>query len=138
MLMKYHAPIPPGQRLLHTAGAIAGFLWSHTRELCKAIKHRRDMAVLANQDDRLLADIGLTRSDVHQAIRQPLWHDPTEVLRRRASAAHSGYLKCAVAHWQSADERNRRALAKLDDSQLSNLSDLGRRVRYDTRQRASA
>lgn len=138
MLMKYQVPMTIGQRLLHAADARVGFLWLRALRLYKAIKHHRDIAVLADQDDRLLADIGITRSDVDHAIRLPLWRDPTEVLRQRASAARSGHLKSALMDWLSAGDRNRRALAELDESQLSGLSDLGRQVRHDMRQRASA
>jgi len=96
MLMKYQAPTPPGQRLLQTADAFGGFLWSSARQLYKTIKHRRDVSVLADQDDRLLADIGITRDDLRHAIRQPPWHDPTEVLRRRAGAARVGkFFNCS-------------------------------------------
>jgi len=37
----------------------------------------RRMAVL---DDRLLADIGLCRSDISSALAQPLWVDPSRAL----------------------------------------------------------
>jgi hypothetical protein len=40
--------------------------------------------MLARLDDRMLSDIGLTRSDLHDANAEPLWHDPTNVLARRA------------------------------------------------------
>ena len=96
MLMKYQAPPSPAQWLLQTADAIGGFLWSSTRQLYKTIKHRRDISVLSDQDDRLLADIGITRGDLRHAIRQPLWRDPTEVLKRRAGAAPVGkFFNCS-------------------------------------------
>jgi uncharacterized protein YjiS (DUF1127 family) len=48
-------------------------------------RHRRDIELLASLDDRMLADIGLTRSDLHEAIAEPRWRDPTALLidRRR-------------------------------------------------------
>src|SRR5205807_9223616 len=55
MLMTYQAPTTHGQRLLHTTNAIVGFLWRHVAQLYQAIEHRRGIAVLADQDDRLLA-----------------------------------------------------------------------------------
>ena len=64
-----------------------GLLWLRAKQLYRAIEHRRAIATLANQDDRLLADIGLMRADVHRAIAQPIWRDPTETLRHRAAAA---------------------------------------------------
>jgi hypothetical protein len=48
-----------------------------------AWRNRRDAAVLARFDDRMLADIGLNRSDIHDAYAQPLWQDPTTILARR-------------------------------------------------------
>jgi uncharacterized protein YjiS (DUF1127 family) len=48
-------------------------------------RHRRDAELLASLDDHMLADIGLTRSDLHQAMAEPRWRDPTVLLidRRR-------------------------------------------------------
>jgi|SRR5215470_18211518 len=47
-------------------------------------QHRRDAALLARADDRMLADIGLTRGDIHDALCGAPWNDPTAVLRVRA------------------------------------------------------
>jgi uncharacterized protein YjiS (DUF1127 family) len=87
MLMNSLAPTTAGRRLAQQADALFGFLWQRAKQLYRAIKHRREIATLANQDDHLLADIGLTRADVHHASAQPLGRDPTETLRRRAAAA---------------------------------------------------
>jgi uncharacterized protein YjiS (DUF1127 family) len=54
------------------------------REIPRLFKHRRSIGMLARLDDRMLADIGLTRSDLRDANAEPLWHDPTNVLARRA------------------------------------------------------
>ena len=40
--------------------------------------------MLAAMDDRMLADIGLTRSDLRDAYAEPLWRDPTDMLAGRA------------------------------------------------------
>ena len=48
-----------------------------------AIKHRRELAQLAERDDRTLADIGLTRGDLYDASSVPFWVDPTATLRER-------------------------------------------------------
>ena len=53
------------------------------RAIADAWQHRRDVTVLATFDDRLLADIGLTRGDLNDAMAEPLWRDPTSVLARR-------------------------------------------------------
>jgi uncharacterized protein YjiS (DUF1127 family) len=53
-------------------------------QLVQAHRNRSKAAALAGFDDRMLADIGLTRSDVRDAFAEPLWQDPTELLRTRA------------------------------------------------------
>ena len=40
--------------------------------------------MLAGLDRRMLADIGLTRSDLNDAFSEPFWEDPTALLRERA------------------------------------------------------
>ncbi len=54
------------------------------RAIARAMKNRRDATMLAGMDDRMLADIGLTRSDLRDAYAEPLWRDPTDVLAGRA------------------------------------------------------
>ena len=48
-----------------------------------AIKHHRELAQLADRDDRTLADIGLTRGDLYDASSVPFWVDPTPTLQER-------------------------------------------------------
>ena len=50
----------------------------------RAIEHRRAAQALARFDDRMLADIGLTRADLRDAYSESLWDDPTALLRARA------------------------------------------------------
>lgn len=66
------------------ASALA-FFGRALRLLARAAKNRRDAAFLANLDDRMLSDIGLTRSDLRDAYAEPLWCDPTSVLAIRAA-----------------------------------------------------
>jgi uncharacterized protein YjiS (DUF1127 family) len=54
------------------------------RKFARLLKNRRNARMLAGMDDRMLADIGLTRSDLRDAYAQPLWRDPTDVLAGRA------------------------------------------------------
>jgi uncharacterized protein YjiS (DUF1127 family) len=54
------------------------------REFLRAHRNRNEAVALAAFDDRMLADIGLTRSDVRDAMAAPLWRDPTDLLRTRA------------------------------------------------------
>jgi len=42
--------------------------------------------MLANFDDHALADIGLTRSDLYDALAQRVWDDPTSMLECRRTA----------------------------------------------------
>lgn len=60
-----------------------GFVY-RAKRLERAIEHRRAAQVLARFDDRMLADIGLTRSDLRDAYAESLWVDPTSLLRARA------------------------------------------------------
>jgi uncharacterized protein YjiS (DUF1127 family) len=46
-------------------------------------RHWRDVEVLASFDDHMLADIGLTRADLYDAIAEPRWRDPTTLLDLR-------------------------------------------------------
>jgi uncharacterized protein YjiS (DUF1127 family) len=57
--------------------------------LLRAFKHRKDVSMLAGFDERMLADIGLTRSDVRDAVAEPLWRDPTAILADRAGERRS-------------------------------------------------
>jgi uncharacterized protein YjiS (DUF1127 family) len=50
----------------------------------RAWSNRRRLADLSEFDDHLLADLGLTRNDVRQALDLPFAHDPTLELQRRA------------------------------------------------------
>lgn len=47
-------------------------------------QHRRAAQMLSKLDDRMLADIGLTRSDLRDAYAVSPWKDPTSLLRARA------------------------------------------------------
>jgi uncharacterized protein YjiS (DUF1127 family) len=55
------------------------------KRLARALKRRGDIAALASFDDRALADIGLTRSDVRDAMAEPLWRDPSALLASRVA-----------------------------------------------------
>jgi uncharacterized protein YjiS (DUF1127 family) len=54
------------------------------RRIARAFRNRRDAGKLAILDDRMLADIGITRSDLRDAYAEPLWRDPTDILAGRA------------------------------------------------------
>jgi uncharacterized protein YjiS (DUF1127 family) len=52
----------------------------------RAVKNRREIYRLGAMTDIELADIGLTRTDLHVAVRSPLGVDPTVQLGSIASA----------------------------------------------------
>ena len=56
------------------------------RATLQTIFARRGLARLADLDDRMLADIGLTRSDLIVAGSAPLWQNPTSILEQRVSS----------------------------------------------------
>src|SRR6185295_15527162 len=125
MLMKSPTSPNTASRLAGSLDSAIARLWFGARQLYRAMKHRRDIAALAYQDDYLLADIGLTRDDVRHAVAQPFWRDPTLTLLQHAGAV-------------ATNDPNRHALAALDDSDVANLSDLGRRMRRDSRRQLAA
>ena len=54
------------------------------KRIARARRHRRNAAALAHFDGRMLADIGISRSDLNDAFSGPFWEDPTALLRERA------------------------------------------------------
>lgn len=56
----------------------------------QALMHRRTVLEMASFDDRMLADIGLTRGDVHAALSLPLDADPSARLRILAVERRAG------------------------------------------------
>ena len=63
------------------------------RGLAVAYRHRHDATVLMRFDDRMLADIGLTRRDVREAFSEPIWRDPTDLLAERVAGRRAGRLR---------------------------------------------
>jgi len=54
------------------------------QNLSRAVEYRREVQVLARFDDRMLADIGLSRADVQDAASGSMLGNPTALLRARA------------------------------------------------------
>ncbi|HSM41302.1 MAG TPA: DUF1127 domain-containing protein [Afifellaceae bacterium] len=63
-------------RLYDTAARFFGQIGA----FAKALEGHRAVRRLADLDDRILDDIGLTRGDVEQAVLQPLMTDPRQDL----------------------------------------------------------
>jgi uncharacterized protein YjiS (DUF1127 family) len=76
--------IHAAMRLSRALGALGGRLALSLQRIGRLVRNRRDVELLARFDDHMLADIGLTRSDVRDAYSQSLWRDPTDVLAQRA------------------------------------------------------
>ena len=51
-------------------------------DFVRNVRHRREIKALAELDDRLLKDIGLTRGDVEGALSESLLSNPSVVLVR--------------------------------------------------------
>jgi len=75
---------PSAVPFARAAAALIGAATSALRQFSHAYRNRRNAVLVAALDDRMLADLGLTRSDVRDAVAAPLWHDPTHLLRARA------------------------------------------------------
>jgi uncharacterized protein YjiS (DUF1127 family) len=64
-----------------------------------AARIRRQIVMLSEMDDHLLEDIGLQRIDVRMALAQPLYRDPSRMLRELCCQGHNLFkrLQDAVA-----------------------------------------
>jgi uncharacterized protein YjiS (DUF1127 family) len=70
-------------------GALGRALAGGAMRIGRTIMHRRAAAALAKLDDRMLADIGLSRADLRDAYAESIWNDPTMLLRARAHERRS-------------------------------------------------
>jgi uncharacterized protein YjiS (DUF1127 family) len=71
-------------RFVHVVTRLLVLAATRTRRIAAAWRRRQEAVLLARADDRMLADLGLSRSDVVDAFSGPPWEDPTVVLRSRA------------------------------------------------------
>ena len=85
---------PSAAGIFARISGLAGTVALRFAKFVRAYLNRRDMQVLAGFDDRMLADIGLTRGDLRDAVAEPLWRDPSHVLvirsRERRLARRGG------------------------------------------------
>jgi len=80
------------QVAVQVAAQVATYVWlvvialpvRVAKRIVRGVQNRRAAAALAHLDAHMLADIGLTRSDVRDAAAAPMWDDPTTLLRTRA------------------------------------------------------
>ena len=75
--------------------AIAGRARRGLKLLVERIKNRHDALRLAELDDRMLADIGLNRSDLRDAYAVPPWQDPSDMLAQRATERRGRRLRAS-------------------------------------------
>ncbi len=87
-----------GRSAARAAAAFAAAAGRRLAHGARVLRNRHASAMLARLDDRMLADIGITRSDLRDAYAEPLWHDPTDVLARRARERrlNRGRTSCAA------------------------------------------
>lgn len=84
--MPANIPVLPiaGSAVLRASLALLALVTRWLKDLARARRHRREARMLAHLDRHMLADIGITRSDVSDAFSEPFWEDPTALLRERA------------------------------------------------------
>ena len=84
--MTANYPVLPiaGGALARVFASLMAFLTHWLKAIARARKHRREANALAGLDRNMLADIGITRSDLNDALSGPFWEDPTALLRERA------------------------------------------------------
>jgi uncharacterized protein YjiS (DUF1127 family) len=84
--MSAQYPVLPiaGSALLRAVTGFWSILAQGGKRLARARRNRRQAAALAGLDRRMLADIGISRSDLRDAFSEPFWEDPTALLRERA------------------------------------------------------
>jgi uncharacterized protein YjiS (DUF1127 family) len=82
--MSFYSDTQTPSQFARLVNAAAGIVALRLREFVQTVKGRHDAAVLASLDDRMLADIGLTRGDLRDAFSEPVWRDPTSILVSRA------------------------------------------------------
>jgi uncharacterized protein YjiS (DUF1127 family) len=91
------------------AQALATMVETLARRLANAWRHRHDAAVLAALDDHMLADLGLSRSDLNDALSEPLWRDPTALLARRHGERRRSHRAARAGHQAIAELIGERA-----------------------------
>ena len=84
--MSANYPVLPvaGGALMRAFASLVAFITHWLKQIARARKHRHEVNVLAGLDRSMLADLGISRSDLNDALSAPFWEDPTALLRERA------------------------------------------------------
>ena len=84
--MNANIPVLPiaGGTLVRAFASLLALLTHWLKQISRARRHRHEANVLAGLDRNMLADIGITRADLNDAVSGPFWEDPTALLRERA------------------------------------------------------
>lgn len=75
-----HIAYAPGASLGRARVSFAGHVLATLKAVVSLVQNRRAALRLADLDDRMLDDLGITYSDVNAARGLPLWTDPTQHL----------------------------------------------------------
>src|SRR5437764_11892121 len=65
-----------GSAFFSALGRLTGVIRRLMARVAHRLRTRRDLEILASLDDRMLRDVGLTRSDLRAALAGPFWRDP--------------------------------------------------------------
>lgn len=104
--------------LSRAVNSIGGVVANRVFSILRALKHRQDAQMLAGLDERMLKDIGLTRSDLRDAYAEPIWRDPTAVLvacGRTPRRTPPGHLRAPVDHLRAVDRARDRLQRAADE-----------------------
>jgi uncharacterized protein YjiS (DUF1127 family) len=84
--MNANIPVLPvaGSALARAVFALVVMVTYWLKQFARARAHRREARALAGLDQHMLADMGITRSDLRDAFSEPFWQDPTVLLSERS------------------------------------------------------
>ena len=108
--MSAQYPVIPvaGATLVRAFASLVAMVSYWLKAIARARRHRREANALAGLDRRMLADIGITRSGVSDAFSEPLWADPTALLKERAIERRMNRARTRVVLWQGDSKTFRR------------------------------
>src|SRR5262245_9680058 len=93
-----------GGTLVGVFASLLALVTRWLKELAEARRHRREANALIGLDQRMLADIGITRADVRDAFSEPFWDDPTARSCANARSSAVSATRCAGRSFLSAAE----------------------------------